>query len=405
MTVQECFAPVVRPAVFRRLIQLGTLLPLALASSACGAGEVRRPLAERTDSAGVEIVISPGEDAPLGWTLERLFALGGEEEGPESFYQLYVGSIGADRAGRIYVLDYHAHHVVVFDSTGTFVRTLGGEGGGPGELKSPFSLSITPDGEVTIFDLGKGALVRFAADGAVLPEETFFHAPLNQQRHFAVMASGLVVSTWPEGARLNRLSRFQEGDTLHFTEIPIPPVTTALYERCGGGLREPPLFSPEIIWDSQGERVVLNARADYAVDVVEDGRLVQSVRRAQLPARTTREIALAELGEGKWMNFGRGRCLIRADEIVDKRGFADTVPLIRNLFLSSEGELWVERRVPGVAHGSLIDIFDPSGAYLGTLPAGTPFPALLLPGNRVGVVEKDESDVERLVIMRVVRKG
>jgi hypothetical protein len=396
--------------VSRRLLQLGALFPLALAASACGAGDVHRPLAERTDSAGVEIVTSPGEDAPLGWTLERLFVLGGEEEGPESFYQLYPGMVGTDRAGRIYVLDYNAHHVVVFDSTGAFVRTLGGNGGGPGEVKEPGALSVTPDGAVTIFDFGKGALVRFAADGAVLPEEAFLHFPFNRQRHFAVTSGGVIVSSWPDitGAewRLNRLSRFHGGDTVALAEISVPPSTMAMYERCGGGLRQPPLFSPEIIWDAHEERVALNARPEYAVDVVDGGQVVQSVRRALQPARTTRELALAELGEGEWWNFGgRGRCLIRSDEIVEKRGFADTVPLIRNLLLSPEGELWVERRVPGSPDTSPIDIFDPSGAYLGTLPAGTPFPMLLLPGGRVGVVEKDESDVQRLAIMRVVRGG
>lgn len=43
-----------------------------------------------------------------------------------------------------------------------------------------------------------------------------------------------------------------------------------------------------------------------------------------------------------------------------------------------------------------IDVFDREGRYLGTLPAGSPFPIGFLPDGRILVA--DEFDVERLVL-------
>jgi hypothetical protein len=53
---------------------------------------------------------------------------------------------------------------------------------------------------------------------------------------------------------------------------------------------------------------------------------------------------------------------------------------------------------PGV-----IDIFDASGAYQGTLPGGTPFPLVFLDEDRFGGAEKDATDLVRLVVFRVRR--
>jgi len=50
-----------------------------------------------------------------------------------SFYQPY--DVMTDDAGRIYVVDLGDVRIQVFDQAGTYVRTLGGEGSGPGEFR------------------------------------------------------------------------------------------------------------------------------------------------------------------------------------------------------------------------------------------------------------------------------
>ncbi len=120
-----------------------------------------------------------------------------------------------------------------------------------------------------------------------------------------------------------------------------------------------------------------------------------------LPA--SRDQAILQLGEGYRINFGHGPCLIDPADMVDKRGYAETIPLIGTVMLSPSGELWVQRFSVDPDATIPIDVFDTGGAYIGTLERESFSPVVLLPGDRVGIVEKDESDVERLVVLSITR--
>ena len=140
-------------------------LALAFALAGCGAGDAPGVAVARTDSADVQIVRSIGEDVPLDWTFTPTLTLGGADEGLASFYQLSRSNIAVGPAGDLYVLDRSDHRVVVFDTAGRHLRTLGREGGGPGEIQRfPSGLVVAPDGVVSVHDAGKRGLVRFAAD-------------------------------------------------------------------------------------------------------------------------------------------------------------------------------------------------------------------------------------------------
>jgi len=89
--------------------------------------------------------------------------------------------------------------------------------------------------------------------------------------------------------------------------------------------------------------------------------------------------------------------------MVDERGYAETIPMIGTVFLSPTGELWVQRFSTDPDGIGRIDVFDPGGAYIGTLARDSISPVVLLPDDHVGVVEKDESDIERLVVLAIRR--
>lgn len=140
------------------------LLLVSTLVAACG-GDAATSAAVREDSAGVEIVRHPGTDRPLEWRFEREAALGGEPEGPESFTSVSSSTVDVDDSGRLHVLDADAFRVVVYDSTLSVERTLGGEGEGPGELAGPLGIDVGPEGQVAVFDYRKGGLVRWGPDG------------------------------------------------------------------------------------------------------------------------------------------------------------------------------------------------------------------------------------------------
>jgi hypothetical protein len=385
---------------------------LAISGLSACAGGADAPTVQRTDSAGVEIVLSSGSDRVLDWQFNRLFELGGAEEGPESFFRVSPRLVRADAAGRIYVLDPENSRIVVFDSDGQFIRSMGGSGGGPGEFQSAASMSVSPEGAVAVFDFRKGSLVRFDENGEVEVEQPFplFPRP-DGQRHFEQFHDTTLVSTTHFSSDGNSqqqvLQQIVDSDTLVLAELPLPPATLAMFEKCGGGLRLPPIFAPQVAWDTQRGMVAVSLTMEYSISIREDGYLTRIARRAIEPRPASRERAILNLGEGMSIDFGRGPCLIDPAEMVDKRGYAEVVPLIGTVFLSPSGELWVERFTTDftVDADSIppVDVFDAGGSYVGTLVSESFSPVVLLPGERVGVVETDELDVQRLVVLSIQR--
>jgi hypothetical protein len=98
-----------------------------------------------------------------------------------------------------------------------------------------------------------------------------------------------------------------------------------------------------------------------------------SVRRRLAPEKGSLTRAALEIGELKQEIAGTV-CSASAEERATQAGWMEIIPWITRLTASPAGEMFVERRTPGVAPGKRIDVFSAEGAYLGTLPIGFPFP-------------------------------
>jgi hypothetical protein len=122
----------------------------------------------------VTVVKNPKE--PLYKTpvieLKEDLSLGGPEaQGDYAFGQ--IRTFVVDDAGSIYVLDSQASHIKVFDASGKYVRTIGRQGQGPGELDRPRALSLNrANGELAVLDLSR-RMSFFKLDGAFLRHSSF----------------------------------------------------------------------------------------------------------------------------------------------------------------------------------------------------------------------------------------
>ncbi len=67
--------------------------------------------------------------------------IGDDASNPDQVFYRASG-VAADDVGTIYVLDSGSHRIQVFDAEGGYLRTLGQEGQGPGELATPSNLVI-----------------------------------------------------------------------------------------------------------------------------------------------------------------------------------------------------------------------------------------------------------------------
>jgi hypothetical protein len=361
---------------------------------ACAGTDAPTNPVQRTDSAGIEIDLVQGADAPLDWRFERLFALGGKDDGPESFFRVGRGMVSSDGAGRIYVLDHASHRVVVFDSSGEAVGALGKEGGGPGEVKMPSALSVLPDGTVAVWDFAKRGLVRWGSDGTVLDEqhpEIRFFGPLIEATEDGLYYDQVLMTD-------RKLMRWRDGDTTAVAAMEQPAMQRVTFACVG--IPMAPIFSPQMVWSVRGEDAVTVSTSVYSVDVYRAGRRTRVLRRDLASRPVTRAMAEAQYPNGMTVGVATGPCRIPASEVVEKAGYAETLPAIGAVALDPSGRIWLQRgRVPG--EEVPIDVFTLEGDYLGTLPAGSPFPIVFNGDDRIGSVETDDLDVSRLTIQRV----
>lgn len=114
---------------------------------------------------GVTIVKNPKE--PIYnedvFNLEEELSIG-EAEGREEYMFSDIRTLVVDEAGRIYVLDWKEIHVKVFDQNGTYIRTIGKKGQGPGEFIMPLSVFITHQNELAVNDY-RSRLAIFSLEG------------------------------------------------------------------------------------------------------------------------------------------------------------------------------------------------------------------------------------------------
>lgn len=118
---------------------------------------------------GVIVVRNPKE--PLYRTTiidlkEDLFIGGAGAQGEYAMGDLR--DVVIDDAGTIYILDWQNSRVQVFDRAGTFMRTIGRKGQGPGELEIPLTMSIVRGSQELAVQQASGRFSFFKTDGTFI---------------------------------------------------------------------------------------------------------------------------------------------------------------------------------------------------------------------------------------------
>ena len=117
-------------------------------------------------AAAQELIELPAEDRRLDPGFEEVFRAGGIDGEPwEQFGRIQDADF--DRAGNLYLLDSDVSTVVVVDREGSFVRTIGRSGDGPGEFDFPRWLAVMEDGRIVVGDVPRHrAFQIYNSDGS-----------------------------------------------------------------------------------------------------------------------------------------------------------------------------------------------------------------------------------------------
>ncbi len=119
--------------------------------------------------AGVTVINNPKEPLYSGdiLSLEEDLTIGEKEKEP--VFEA-IRTIRVDDDGNIYVLDWKACQIKVFDETGKRLRNIGREGQGPGEIQLPRGMEIISGKEIMLENVMNRRLSFFSLDGELLRE-------------------------------------------------------------------------------------------------------------------------------------------------------------------------------------------------------------------------------------------
>lgn len=369
-----------------------------------------------------QVVRMPAAEQVLRREVRELFVVGAADgRGGDVFGS--VGDVGFDGAENLYVLDRLNTRVVVFDSTGRFVRTLGRRGGGPGEFGAPQQMAVTADGEVIVSDVGRRTLVVFGRGGAVR-SVPFPGVTVLMGQTLSLHPHGGIVSLAMGNPSAHAADAFGEEllvwiPTGAGTPQRIASVSTPRSRTTGGdGVRvhAPLIFSPAFQFAVlPAGAVAVVDDATYSIRILDPaGGVLRVLRRPIEPRRVTsrdrerererRAARVAEPGGVRLVGAPAASlppAVRRAmAEPLDDADFARVMPVIRRIAADPAGNLWIERTGLSLDQPAGVDVLTAEGRYLGSL-RGWELPAAFSRGGRVAYVREDALGVQRVVVMRV----
>jgi hypothetical protein len=349
--------------IMARLLMLAAPAVIAVLAAACAPDAGSRPRAVMSDSAGITIAESPGDDEPLPVTAVWIADL----VPPDSALTAVPWGVVADPStGRIFVADWTGTRVAVFDLAGAYMSSYGRAGDGPGEFRNPSAVALDPEGALMVWDAGRGILSRWSGEGELLDEQragVSYWGP-----GFAVGRDRLVtVTSMSSGMQMSqRLVAHTSRDTTVLHEVLLE---LGMVQLPCGTMPAPKVFAPSLTWTSRGETIYVLNGPGYRIDVPADGRQVASVRRAVEPIAVTDAMAAegVESGPGPYRSFMR-RCNVTAAQLASAVGHETVVSPVQALAADPVGRLWVTRSTDGI-RPAFVDILTADGEYQGTFAA------------------------------------
>jgi hypothetical protein len=387
----------------RRGIALVTALVGALAAcDAVGAG----PSAVVTrDSAGIAIV----ESSRLAWSDEDAWRVDpepqvviGEADGDAPYLLDRVEGATRLPDGRIVVADGGSNQLRFYDAAGTYLRAVGGSGGGPGEFEHLRALRRCGADSLFAFDLS-WQLTVFTADG-VPARNLDLKEPGKPTPPYALACSPtgrFAVSGWGDFAREHRIGLFRSTTNV-WTLDAAGDSTADLGEHLGS----------ERIGTQNGSGPHPFGRAT-AIALGADAVFLGSgemfeLRRHDLDGRLTHlwrapdeDLAIAPAVLDAYRAYVLERVEPARHPMAERElremPMPDGLPAYTRVEVDATGHVWVERfRARGDTAGVRWGVFAPDGAFLGHVTFPPRFTLHEIGDDHVIGTATDDEGVQRV---------
>jgi hypothetical protein len=403
--------------------------------TACGGGGPATSSGLRVvrDTVGDTIVVRTVSGSVWGApaTLAPEVSIGRMEGDPHYLFGA-VNSVAVAADGTIYVVDSQAAEVKAFDPTGTWVRTLGRRGQGPGELEQPEAVAVLSDGRVVVRDPGNARLQVYGPDGSpvatwLLRSMLHTSAPLWTDRHDDVYIEFLVNIDPVTRAWHIDLIRYGPDGVVRDTLQPPDhgyrtPVVEAHFGKGSSASYGVP-FTPSEHWTVHPDGYfVYGLSTDYRIDLLRTDAPVLRIERTSEPVAVKGGEKEARQQEIEYRMHG-----MVPGWKWNGPSIPDTKPPFGNILTGQDGRVWVVVPRPAVEKPNpeydpkkpdsqatrwiepiAFDVFESDGTYLGRVNAPEDFamyPWPFVRGDTVWAVTNDSLGVQRVVRYHVQHGG
>ena len=259
-----------------------------------------------------------------------------------------IFEIAGRPSGSSYVLDTHPYSIREYDPSGNFIRSIGGEGEGPGEYLSPLGLAVMPEGQLAVWDQRTRRISIYGSDGeldnlvhvdamAIYDDRAFLvgfggeffvkirtSAPMMIEGQYFTATRSDYVRVAPNGTVL---------DTLRVAEPTSPMLPESLMILTHSGYRKP--FAVEALSAlSPLGYLVVGVNDEYAFSIKDPTQPVE-VRRAGFQGVQVSRGERAQWQERvEWSEARSGMSF---------RDVPGRKPAYRDLWVDSDGRIWVHR--------------------------------------------------------------
>ncbi len=340
-----------------------------LAFSVADKADIR--LADKADVQIIENKAKPSGSERLILTKE--ITIGKLEQGGSAFGTVAGADATAD--GRIFVLDFKAKKVDVFDPNGKKLKEFGQEGQGPGEWNAPSGLQLLSDRELMINDGGNRKLIYLDLEGK-MTREVSYAKKLAMMKVIDCGGQYLSSEMGMEGNSIAYTIAKYDADFSQLFKID----TLLMASPLGGGKINPFAIAYDYCLDGRGN-IIYARSSSYEIKYFNsEGQLIKIVRKEYRPqsiSQKDKEEILKQIPETTGMNL---------KEMVV---FPDNYPAFSGFFVDEENRLYVRTYEKGKTKDSyLVDIFSPEGKLVTRCEmAGEAF---LAKKGKIYTIEKDE---------------
>ncbi len=377
------------------------------------------------DSAGIQIVESASaawSTGVPGWELDSIptVEINGDPEHQEYFLFFVVGAQLLEN-GYIVVADRGNEQLVVFDSLGGFVETVGRPGEGPGEFSSVLDIFRC---------VGDTLMVREALRMSVLDSRPrFVRTELIAGR--LVESRGVMEGVWPDcsailindtpyelptpGQGIHQQTMVLQWSALdgsrRDTVVVAPGPDLFPAEMVGRLVSQEMAFGKEPVWAVDGELVYFGAAARFEITAFNRNGALQRIIRWDAPLSPVTDADVRDVEEQYRATVAEFPQEAAFRPAPDHFPIPEYKPAYGGLLVDDRGNLWVRLyreniyEPPPTAAERNWAIIDASGRWLGTIRIPDGLKVLAVQRDLVVGVFADENDVEHVRLYRIRKLG